>query len=152
MSEPERHEWSVRVSASGRGEAAVYARGHRFDVGPALSFDRDEPKVTALEHVLGALGADVATGLLRIARKRRVEIHSVEATVEASLSNPLTWLRVVGEEGDPSLSRVKIRVYVSTPADPVEVEPVWREAIETSPLVSTFRRSVELELTYKAVI
>jgi hypothetical protein len=147
----EEHRWSVRVVANDRREASFYARSRRVDLGPALTFDRDDPRTCALEHVLGALGADVATGVLRAARRRRVEVHSVEAAVEGSLRNALTWLGVVGEEGDPGIERVKVRVYVSGPAESEDVEGVWQEALAASPLVRTLRGAVDLEVSYRAV-
>jgi hypothetical protein len=144
--------WDVRVVATDPGAAAVYARSHRFEIGAPLSFDRDDPRVSALEHVLGALGSDVVVGLGRLAKKHRLEVFGVEATVEARLENPLTYLGVVGEEGEPALKSVRVRVYVRTPRDRQAVEVVWREMLATSPLVCTLRRSVELDLTVKTLV
>ena len=56
-------------------------RTHRYDVGVPLSFDREEQGITALEYVLGAIGADLVVGLQRVARKRRLKLDAVEATV-----------------------------------------------------------------------
>ena len=144
--------WDVRVAARGREAPVAHVRRHRFEVGPPLSFDRDEPRTTALEYVLGALGADLVGCLERAARRRRVEIDSIEATVQAELANPLTFLRVVGEEGDPSIRRVRVRVYATTGAAAADVDAAWREALETSPLASTFRRSLDLDLTLKTLL
>lgn len=144
--------WDVRVASSAPGAAAVYVRSHRFDVGAPLSFDRDDPRISALEYVLGALGADIVVGLRRIARKRRVEIQFVEATVEARLENPLAFLGVIGESGEPALRTVRVRAFVGTNGDTAAVEAVWREMLAASPLVCTLRRTLDLDLSFKTLI
>jgi hypothetical protein len=59
----ERPTWSLRISATARGQATVFTRQHQFRVGAPLQFDRDDETVSALEYVLGALGADLVNGL-----------------------------------------------------------------------------------------
>lgn len=148
----------MRVSARDRRSASAFIRKHRVEIGPALSFDPEEPRVTAVEHVLAALGADLATGLMRLARRHGVELSDVEAAVEGWPEGPLAWLRVVGKEGTPSLARVRVRVYVTTDAgppaaaDPPAVEALWREVLATSPLANTLRGGVDLDLSVKTVM
>lgn len=146
------HTWNLRVHSDDPGRATVYVRRHRFEVGVPLQFDDEYPLVTALEHALGALAADVVVGLRRVAKRRRVDVDRVEAIVRAQVDNPLTFLQVVGEDGDPGLERIAIKVYVSS-VDPLErVEEVWQEALSISPLARTFARSVALELEHEVVI
>jgi len=61
--------WSVRVRATVDGSASALARTHRFEVGEAAPFDVAAPQVSGLEYALGALGAELAQGLLVRARR-----------------------------------------------------------------------------------
>ncbi|MBI4476243.1 MAG: OsmC family protein [Acidobacteria bacterium] len=149
---PDEPTWHARAAVGRRGPAAVWVRGRRFTIGVPLSFDIDEPDPTALEHVLGAIAADAAGGFAERARRRRLDVESVEAAVEAKLDNPLTYLAVVGEERNPALKSVRVRVYITTSADQAAIEEVWRDTLARSPLVSTFARSLDLELTYKTML
>lgn len=142
-----RPSWSLRVRSAGTDRAVVYTRSHELTVGAPLSFDREYERTTALEQALGALGADVVAGFTVVADRRRVEVDDVEATLLAELDNPLTYLGVVGEEGDPGLERVGIKVYVSSPAPERTLRAVWDEARRRSPLLNTLRGCVDLELT-----
>ncbi|MCC6739527.1 MAG: hypothetical protein IT452_10825 [Planctomycetia bacterium] len=141
--------WTVRVAASGPEAATSYVRRHKVETGDAVAFDVEAPRVSALEQVLSAIGADLVTGLLKRAKKRRLEIDSVEAVVEGTLGNPLVTLDVLGEEGDPGLRSVAVRVYVSTLHMPADIDPVWSETVTRSPLVATFRRAADLQLSIK---
>ena len=139
-------EWELRVRSTGRGRATAYTRNHRFEVGLPLQFDSEYGDVTALEYVLGAIGADLVCGMSELARRRRVEVDSVEALVSGELNNPLTHLGVVGEEGHPGVERVRVKVYVTSPESEEEIDGIWSEMLEKSPLVQTFRPVLELEL------
>ena len=146
-----RPSWSLRVRGEGTDRAKVTTRHHQFTVGAPLSFDREYDGTTALEQALGALGADVVNGFTVLADRQRVEIEDVEATVHAELENPLIYLGVVGEEGDPGLERVEVKVYASSPAPEATVREVWDEARRRSPLISTFRACIDLELSLQLV-
>lgn len=145
-------QWNVRVCETGRGRATAYVRRHRFEVGAPVQFDPQYPLVTALEYVLGALGADVVNGLQAVARRRRVVLDHVEAAVAGRLNNALTHLGVVGEEGHPGLEEVTVRVYVSSTETEEAVKEIWQEVRAKSPLVRTFERCVRLDCSVKAVL
>ncbi len=143
--------WHVRVSSEGKDSSSVYVRRHRFDVGAPLAFDLEHRRVTALEYLLGALGADLAGTFHMVARRRRLPVDNVEVTLSGALNNPLTYLAVVGEAGHPGLHRVKAKVYVSTSAPEEEVQGVWVETLATSPLVCTLKKAAQLDITLQVI-
>ncbi len=144
--------WNLRVRGPGKDQAIVYVRRHQFEVGAPVYFDEQYERITALEYVLGALGADIVNGLRSHADKQRVQIDGIEATVSGELNNALTYLDVVGEEGHPGLEKSSIKVFVSSDEPEEEVRRVWEEMLEKSPLVRTFRPVVDLDLSIKVVI
>lgn len=123
-----------------------------LEVGAPLSFDAEYPAATAFEHLLAALGADLVNGLTGLARRRRLEVHGVEATVEAWLNNPLTYLRVVGETGHPGLERVAVRLYVSTFHSAAEIEELLTLVRQRSPLLHSLNPAVTVEISLKTVL
>ncbi|MFN8176786.1 MAG: OsmC family protein [bacterium] len=143
--------WKARVTPIVRHRATVHVRRHSFVVGKPVEFDIDADAISAVEYLLGALGADLVNGLLAVARRRRVDIDHAEAAVEGQLDNPLTHLAVVGETGHPGLARATVKVYVSSPAPEDHVRGAWEEAIDRSPLTRTLRGSVDLDLTLQVV-
>jgi hypothetical protein len=150
--DPERYTWTLRVSTAGKNRATVFVRQHQFPVGAPVQFDAAYDAITALEYVLGAIGADVVNGLQTLARKRRVEVDHVEAVVQGELNNPLTYLGVVGESGHPGLERVSVKVYVASLAAEEDVQRVWQEMLDKSPLVQTFQPAIRFELSLQVVL
>jgi len=143
---PDELSWSVRVGASSKDRATVYARTHHVEVGHRVPIDEKAEGISALELVLGALGADLTTGILAAAARRRVEMERAEAVVTGRLENALTHLGVIGETGHPGLEAISIALYISSLAPPADVEGAWKEALERSPLYHTFERLVRLEI------
>jgi hypothetical protein len=76
----------------------------------------------------------------------------VEALVSGELNNPLTHLGVLGEGGHPGLETVRVKVYVSSTEVKEEIQRIWNEMLEKSPLVRTFQSAIKLELDLQVVI
>jgi OsmC-like protein len=148
----EGYTWTLRVSASERGQATVFTRQHQFRVGAPVHFDRAYEGVSALEYVLGAIGADLVNGLQTLGRRRRVAIDQVEAVVEGELNNPLTYLGVVGKTGHPGLEKVRVRVHLASPEEEAAIDRLWHEMLATSPLVHTFKAALQLELKLQVMV
>lgn len=138
--------------AQGQEPLSAYVRAHRFEIGAPIHFDELYPHVTALEYALSAIGADLVGTLQALARRRRIVLDNVEAVVSGELNNPLTFLDVVGEEGHPGLELVRTTVYVSSAAAEEELQALWNDAIQKSPLVRTFKDSVALDLILKITL
>ena len=64
----------------------------------------------------------------------------------------MTHLGVIGEEGHPGLETVRVKVYVSSAAPEEEIQRVWNEMLEKSPLARTFQSVINLELDLQVVI
>ena len=152
MIDPGEMKWSVRVSARDRSGAAVYARKQRFDVGTPLSFDQEDERTSAFEHLLGAIGADLVAGMKGLCHRRRLEVDNVEALVLGELDNALVHLGVVGEEGHPGLTKLSIKVFVETLEEEEEIRRVWEQMLERSPLYRTFSASVCFDLQLQIVM
>ena len=134
---------SLRVTASER--AARVSTGQRqFSIGRPVEFDEASPHVAALEYALGAIGGELVNGLREFARRRRIVIDAAEAVVTGELTNALSYLEVIGERGAPSLSRVSVKVFVSTPDGAARA--LFDEMLERLPLVNTLRKALQLQI------
>jgi hypothetical protein len=138
--------WRLRVTSAESDLARVSVRRHQFTVGRPVNFDEDYQDVSSLEYALGALGAEVVSGLRVFAKRRRLALDQVETVVDGELENPLTYLEVVGESGSPRLSRVSIKVFVASPHDEDTLTRLWNDTLERLPLVRTFRHALDLRI------
>ena len=141
----------LRITTTESDATYVMVRRHQFAVGRPLDFDDESAHVAAIEYALGALGAEIVSGLRVFAKRRRVELDEVEAVVDGEVEHPLTYLEVVGESGQPALSGVSIKVYVASPRDEETLRQLWHETLARLPLLRTFSHamkcSIELTLT-----
>lgn len=104
-----------------------------------------EPELTGAETLLGLLAADVIGLFLEIAKRRRVAVDEVEATVKAALADPLVHLGVLGAEGEPRYESFSLRAYAGSSAANDVLQDIWAEALRRAPLANTLRRAATLD-------
>ena len=145
------HAWAVRIRPVGTNDARVYARTSAFDVGDQASLRESDPHPSALEYVLGALGADLLQGFRIQAARRSLVIHDLEVALSGRLNNVLVHLGVIGEHGHAGLESVTGTLYASADADEDLLQSVWQEVLTRSPVFNTLSRaavvSVELRMS-----
>src|SRR3954453_14955791 len=112
--------WTLRLRWLGRSgplATTVYARNNAFTVGPPASFRANDPHPSAVEYLLGALGADLTGGFAMHAARAGLTLDGLEFSAAGRLGNPLVYLGVIGEEGTPGVSEITGTLYVSGDAD-----------------------------------
>ncbi|MBV6458863.1 MAG: hypothetical protein HONBIEJF_02002 [Fimbriimonadaceae bacterium] len=138
--------WTVRVSSTRDGSAGVRARKHGFAIGQPLDFGGDAAGPSALEALLGALGADLLLRFRDLCDRRRLPLDQCEARVDGRLGNAMVALGVIGEEGDPALTQASVTLSIASPAAESALQSVWQQVLAASPLVATLRKSTDLDL------
>ena len=146
------HSWTVRVEGGRDPAAKVYSRNHVFTVGQQANFDIRAAHLSAVEYLLGALGADLTAGFQAEASRRRVPIVAVEMRLSGRLNNPLTHLGVIGEAGHPGFESINGTLYVGSDAAPSILEELWRTTLERSPLFNTLKPCVALNVSLETVL
>lgn len=142
-----RFTWTTRVRLGGDQLAAAYARNQSFTVCGQASFKPADSHPSAVEYLLGALGADVVNGFAAVCARRGIPVYALEASVSGRLENPLVLLGVVGETGSAAFETIIATLYVSADADETVLRVAWQEALARSPLVSTLQRAAKLSLS-----
>jgi hypothetical protein len=135
--------FSLRVTAPGPHVARVSIGRRQFSIGRPLEFDEASPHVAAIEYALGAVGGEIVNGLRVFADRRRLSIDAVEAVVSGALESGLTYLEVIGEQGQPKIARIHVKVFVSAP-DSVATRSVFEHMLDRLPLVCTLRAALVL--------
>jgi hypothetical protein len=134
---------TLRVTAPDLDVARVSVGRRQFSIGRPLEFDEASPRVAAIEYALGAVGGEVVNGLRQFADRRRLPIDAVEAVVTGELDNALTYLEVIGEQGQPKLTRIRIKVFVAS-GDAAATRALFEHMLERLPLVCTLRAVLAL--------
>ncbi|MCC6202754.1 MAG: OsmC family protein [Gammaproteobacteria bacterium] len=140
----ETHRHSLRLTA-GNGAARAYVRKCEFRIGAPLTFDENDPNLTACDYLLGAAAGELVTGLDRLARRRRLTLDRIEAVLHAELAQPLAALGTVGEQGVPRFVAIRITLYVDTLEDPAGIHALWHDVLCRSPIYQTLRACVAFE-------
>lgn len=138
-------DFSLRVTAPDGDVARVSVGRRRFPIGRPLEFDEASPHVAAIEYALGAIGGEIVNGLRAFAHRRRLSIDAVEAVVNGSLEHGLTYLEVIGEQGEPRIARIHVKVFVAA-GDATATRALFEHMLDRLPLVCTFRAALALTI------
>jgi hypothetical protein len=142
----------LRIASTSADLVTAYARRQRWEIGRPVTFDEQYSGITALEAFAGAFGADVMNGVRLRAAKKRLEILKLEAVVKVWLTNPLTFLEVVGESGDASIRSLQLHLYVSTLEPEEVVRGLLQKSLACSPLYLTLSKVAEVKIDLEIAI
>ena len=143
------YEWRTRVRYTGQLVGTVYARNFSFAVGQPASFEEKDAHPSALEYLLGAVGAELVVGLHGECARDGLTLDDLELTVRGTLHNVLAHLGL--EDGDPSLRRLEVKCFASTMEDEARVRAAWERTVQRSPILATLRKAAEVDLKLSIV-
>lgn len=146
------HRWQARVAWSpgpagdpAAAAAKVYCRNHSWEVGQPASFDLSDSAPSAVEYVLGALGACLAQGLQLRASQRGIRIDNIGVQLDGRIDNIYVFLGLE-TSGHPGFSALRGKAYVQSDAAAEVLQALWREVLAASPVAQTLMRPVALEI------
>lgn len=143
------YEWRARTRSTGHLKSTVYCRNFSFNVGQAASFEEKDKHPSAVEYLIGALSASLSTAFSTDAAKAGLDIDDVEITIRCKLHNVLAHLGL--EQGDPSISSIDLKCFVTTMEKKQEIITVWEDMLNRSPIYQTLLKSTEIKIKLNIV-
>jgi uncharacterized OsmC-like protein len=119
----------------------VGVRNHTFTVDEPSHLTGEDEAPNAVEYVLGAYGACLATGLIVNASRRGIELYNLELALESTQDNAFSFLGI-NDEGHSGIDEVRVKLYVQADADESALQEVWQHTLRTSPVGNTLIRNV----------
>lgn len=142
--------WTARVRWVGDMQAIVYTRNNSFNVGQPASFRDRDPRPSAVELLLGALGGDLVNGMGAASHQRGLTIDAMELALSGTLANVLVTVGVIGETGDPYFNDISGTLYISSDSDEALLKEAWAEALKRSPIANTLKYAATISIELRA--
>ncbi len=142
--------WRARVRGKGGMEAQVFVRNHSFSVGQPASFDTADKAISAVEYLLGSVGACIAVGFQWRASQRGIVVHHLEVSLQARAKDILVYLGLE-DAGSPGLTDVRAVVYADADADETVLTELLSETLRRSPVTQTFQNSAVVQVELRKV-
>lgn len=143
--------WTARVRWLGDAQSKVYARNNAFTVGQPASFKDKDPYPSAVEYLLGALGADLTNGFQKHASRTGVQVDAMELSLNVRLENALSYVGVIGETGEPVFREITGTLFVSADADKEVLIDIWGATLKHSPTANTLRHAATISIELRVV-
>jgi uncharacterized OsmC-like protein/TusA-related sulfurtransferase len=145
LQQAQKHVWKARVRGGGGMEARVFVRNHSFTVGQPASFDTADKAVSAVEYLLGSLGACIAVGFQWRASQRGVTVRNLEVSLQSRAENILVYLGLE-DHGHPGLANLEAVVYVDSDAEQEVLSELLQDTIRRSPVTQTLKNSMAIKV------
>jgi len=134
---------NARVRWLGGLKLKVGVRNHAFLVDEPSHLTGEDEAPNAVEYVLGAYGACLATGLIVNASRRGIELRNLELALESTQDNAFSFLGI-NDEGHSGIDEVKVKLYVQANGDETTLREVWDHTLRTSPVGNTLINNVRI--------
>jgi uncharacterized OsmC-like protein len=134
---------AARVRWLGGLKLKVGVRNHTFLVDEPPHLKGDDTAPNAVEYVLGAYGACLATGFILNATRRGIAIRNIELALDSTQDNAFSFLGL-NDEGHSGFDTVRAKLYVQADADAATLRDVWEHTLRTSPVGNSLIRSVNI--------
>lgn len=144
------YQWSVRVRGEKDLSAKVYSRNHTFLAGQPADFSPKVNAPSAIDYLLASLASCLTVGFKVQASKRNLEIDNLELALKGGLDNVLFHLELE-DEGSPKLEQITGTFYVSSPESEAELEELWENTLERSPIYQTLKQAVSINIKLSIV-
>lgn len=143
-------EWRLRTRITGVQKSTTYFRNFSFDTGQSVSFEEKDKLPSAVEYLLGALAASLATGFATEAARANLTVDDIEISTRGQLVNSLA---IIGDEstGEPTFSAIEVKCYASSFDDVASLRAAWELAIRRSPIAATLRHAVNIQFSLAVV-
>lgn len=144
------YRWQTRTHWSGGMQTTVYCRNHSWHVGQPASFDVKDDAPSAVEYVLGALGACLTMGFQMRASQRKIQIDEVEISLTGQIDNIFVFLGTE-RNGHSGLAQVTGTLYVKSNADEEILDELWSETLAASPITNTLTHNAAINIGLRVV-
>ena len=141
--------WRLRTRSTGHQKATVYCRNFSWVLGQPASFEEKDAHPSAVEALLGALGASLVTAYATETARRGLAVDDIELTVAGTLHNVLAHLGL--EEGDPSFAAIEVKCYASTLDDEADARAAFELVLARSPIAATLAKATALTFNFAVV-
>lgn len=144
------YRWQTRTHWNGGMQTTIYCRNHSWHVGQPASFDVKDDAPSAVEYVLGALGACLAMGLQIRASQRNIEIDEIEISLSGQIDNIFVFLGTE-QNGHSGFRQITGTLYAKSSADEDLLQELWSETLAASPVTNTLTHNTAVNIGLRVV-
>jgi TusA-related sulfurtransferase/uncharacterized OsmC-like protein len=144
------YRWQARTRWAGGMQATVYSRNHSWKVGQPASFDLKDEAPSAVEYVLGALGACLAQTFQIRASQQGLLIDELEISLSAQIDNIFVFLGTE-QTGHSGFRLIEGTLYVQSEADPAALAVLWAHTLRVSPVANTLAHPAAIQIALRVI-
>ncbi|WP_101772419.1 hypothetical protein [Peptostreptococcus faecalis] len=145
------YKYDYRMVTKGKEGIKIFSNYLSLNVTSELSFDIKNEELTSLDHFNIALGTSIIFSILSYDKKNGNYIYDIEGKFDFILSNPLSYLGVVGCDEEVRINEIEATLYIDDLDEIENIEEYCTNGLKQSVLYNSTKNSIKFNLKFKSL-
>lgn len=141
----------LRAVSKNHAENKIYIDNAIYQVDKEVSFDSENTAQTSVGHFADSLASSIIFSITNYDVKHDNVIDEIEGKFSFELLNPLTYIGVIGYDGEPKIDKVDLTLYIVSFAEEAELNNLCTQAMKNSLILNSIKDSIDVNVRIKLV-
>ncbi|WP_125711032.1 OsmC family protein [Companilactobacillus zhongbaensis] len=151
LNESKYYNINLRAVSKNKEKSKIYLDNTIYDIDKEISFDSENTEPTSTTHFVDALASSIIFSITNYDKKHDDVVDEIEGKFSFQLTNPLSYIGVIGYEGEPKIDKVDLTLYIVSFAEEEELTKLCEKAMKNSIILNSIKDSIEVNTRIKLV-
>lgn len=129
----------------------IYIDNTSYTIAKEISFDSENTEATSMTHFADSIASSVIFSITNYDKKHDELVDEVEGKFSFQLVNPLSYIGVIGYDGEPKIDEITMVLYIVSVAEEDELKELCDKAMKNSLILNSIKDSIKINTRVKLV-
>lgn len=129
----------------------VYIDNTSYTIAKEISFDSENTEATSMTHFADSIASSVIFSITNYDKKHDELVDEIEGKFSFQLVNPLSYIGVIGYDGEPKIDEITMVLYIVSVAEEDELKELCDKAMKNSLILNSIKDSIKINTRVKLV-
>ncbi|WP_300562887.1 hypothetical protein [Companilactobacillus sp.] len=129
----------------------IYIDNTSYTIAKEISFDSENTEATSMTHFADSIASSVIFSITNYDKKHDELVDEIEGKFSFQLVNPLSYIGVIGYDGEPKIDEITMVLYIVSVAEEDELKELCDKAMKNSLILNSIKDSIKINTRVKLV-
>ncbi|MCH4009448.1 hypothetical protein [Companilactobacillus sp.] len=129
----------------------IYIDNTSYTIAKEISFDSENTEATSMTHFADSIASSVIFSITNYDKKHDELVDEIEGKFSFQLVNPLSYIGVIGYDGEPKIDEITMVLYIVSVAEEDELKELCDKAMKNSLILNSIKGSIKINTRVKLV-
>lgn len=142
---------NLRAVSKDKAASKIYLDNTIYNVNQEISFDSENTDPTSVTHFADSVASSIIFSITNYDSKHDQLIDEIEGKFSFELINPLSYIGVIGYDGEPKIDQIDLTLYIVSFAEEDELKKLCDQAMKNSIILNSIKDSIDVNVRIKLV-